>query len=262
MQESLHRINYKRHQLGLDGTGVGGTITAQAMADFDEQPYEAEQFDVDKIAEREQLLTEGFRAWRRKDFLAFVEASRRYGRYDLLRISEAIPTKTFEEVEEYAKVFWEKGPTHLEHWGKIEGSIVKAQAKMLEIHRLEAAVAAKIAACPANSNPWESLKWGIAIPRNATPYTEENDRFLLCLVAELGYGRWRETRDRILRSSRFTMDYFFRSRSTAELRQRTEMLMKYVCVCITCGWVVGGEIENQTMIQTIRSGLGVESPIE
>lgn len=42
--------------------------------------------------------------------------------------------------------------------------------------------------------------------------TEEEDRFILCMVHKLGYGAWDELKAEIRRSWRFRFDWFFKSR--------------------------------------------------
>lgn len=41
---------------------------------------------------------------------------------------------------------------------------------------------------------------------------EEEDRFLLCMTHQLGYGRWDELKAEIRKSWRFRFDWFFKSR--------------------------------------------------
>lgn len=44
-------------------------------------------------------------------------------------------------------------------------------------------------------------------------YTEEEDRFILCQVHQLGYGQWDELKAAIRDSWRFRFDWFFKSRT-------------------------------------------------
>ena len=44
-------------------------------------------------------------------------------------------------------------------------------------------------------------------------YTEEEDRFVLCMMAKLGYGAWDELKAEIRKSWRFRFDWFFKSRT-------------------------------------------------
>lgn len=51
-------------------------------------------------------------------------------------------------------------------------------------------------------------------------YTEEEDRFILCMVHKLGYGNWDDLKAEIRRSWRFRFDWFFKSRTPQELGRR------------------------------------------
>ena len=42
---------------------------------------------------------------------------------------------------------------------------------------------------------------------------EEEDRFLLCMTHQLGYGQWDELKAEIRKSWRFRFDWFFKSRT-------------------------------------------------
>lgn len=44
-------------------------------------------------------------------------------------------------------------------------------------------------------------------------YTEEEDRFILCQVHQLGYGSWDELKAAIRDHWRFRFDWFFKSRT-------------------------------------------------
>jgi SWI/SNF-related matrix-associated actin-dependent regulator of chromatin subfamily A member 5 len=51
-------------------------------------------------------------------------------------------------------------------------------------------------------------------------YTEEEDRFILCMVHKLGYGMWDDLKAEIRKSWRFRFDWFFKSRTPQELARR------------------------------------------
>ena len=69
---------------------------------------EAVPLTEDEIAEKEELSTQGFANWQRRDFHAFIRANEKYGRDKYNEIAEEIATKSPKEVKEYAKVFWER----------------------------------------------------------------------------------------------------------------------------------------------------------
>lgn len=76
-------------------------------------------------------------------------------------------------------------------------------------------------------NPWLELK--IQYGNNkGKAYTEEEDRFLLCMIHKLGYGAWDEMKAEIRKSWRFRFDWFFKSRTPQELQRRCDTLIRLV----------------------------------
>ena len=59
-------------------------------------------------------------------------------------------------------------------------------------------------------------------------YTEEEDRFILCSVEKLGYGRWDELKAAARASHRFRFDWYFKSRTPQELARRCDTLIRLV----------------------------------
>merc|ERR1719187_2786023 len=68
---------------------------------------EAEELIDEEQEEKEELLTQGFSSWNKRDFNQFIRLHEKYGREDIDNISKEIEGKTPEEVIEYSKVFWE-----------------------------------------------------------------------------------------------------------------------------------------------------------
>ena len=52
----------------------------------------------------------------------------------------------------------------------------------------------------------------VTLPSEADA-AEEEDRFLLCMTHQLGYGQWDELKAEIRKSWRFRFDWFFKSRT-------------------------------------------------
>eukprot|EP00798_Chlamydomonas_sp_ICE-L_P028325 gene28325-31442_t len=59
-------------------------------------------------------------------------------------------------------------------------------------------------------------------------YTEEEDRFILCMVHKLGYGSWDDLKAEIRKSWRFRFDWFFKSRTSPELARRCDTLIRLI----------------------------------
>ena len=58
-------------------------------------------------------------------------------------------------------------------------------------------------------------------------FTEEEDRFIVCMTHQLGYGRWEELKYEVRRSWNFRFDWFIKSRTPKELENRFKQL---VCI--------------------------------
>ena len=55
-------------------------------------------------------------------------------------------------------------------------------------------------------NPWQELKLQYG-PAKGKAYTEEEDRFMVCMMHKLGYGAWDELKAEIRNSWRFRFDW-------------------------------------------------------
>jgi len=80
----------------------------QLQADEQREIDEAVPLTEEEIQEKEELSTQGFANWQRRDFHHFIRANEKYGRDKYAEIAEEIGTKTAKEVKEYSTVFWER----------------------------------------------------------------------------------------------------------------------------------------------------------
>ena len=66
------------------------------------------------------------------------------------------------------------------------------------------------------TNPWLHLKFQYGNAKGKA-FTEEEDRFIVCMTHQLGYGRWEELKYEVRRSWNFRFDWFNKSRTPKEL---------------------------------------------
>ena len=59
-------------------------------------------------------------------------------------------------------------------------------------------------------------------------FTEEEDRFLVCMTNELGYGNWEELKREVRRAPDFRFDWLFKSRTPIELGRRVDLLIRLI----------------------------------
>ncbi|KAL0485675.1 chromatin-remodeling complex ATPase [Acrasis kona] len=203
-----------------------------------ENKYSDFQFlNVDKLLELEaneandeanqqqisQLLKEGFPDWTRKDLLCFIKGCEKYGRNDLQAISSEIETKSFQQVEQYSKTFWERYK-EVSDWDKLIKRIEKGEAYLNKMSNNNYMLRYKTQKF---KRPWSELKFSYG-QNKGKQYTEQEDRFIVCMTTKLGYGNWEEVRNEIKNSFEFRFDWFFKSRTAMEIQRRCDSLIRLI----------------------------------
>lgn len=126
----------------------------------------------------------GFTNWSKRDFNQFIKANEKYGRDDIENIAKDVEGKTPEEVMEYSAVFWERCH-ELQDIDRIMAQIERGETKIQRRASIKRALDAKMARYRA---PFHQLR--IAYGNNkGKNYTEEEDRFLVCMLHKLGFDR-------------------------------------------------------------------------
>ncbi|CAI5526384.1 unnamed protein product [Closterium sp. Naga37s-1] len=187
----------------------------------DEQPILS--LTDEEQEEKLTLLNQGFKSWTRKDFNQFLRLCEKYGRADVASIAAEMEGKTEAEVREYAAVFWERC-TELNDWDKILRNIEKGEARIVRREEIMQSVRRKM---ERYSNPWVELRIQYGTNKGKY-YTEESDRFMICMIQRLGYGNWDELRAAVRQSHLFKFDWFLKSRQPPELARRCDTLIRLV----------------------------------
>ncbi len=187
---------------------------------------EAEPLTEEEIAEKEKLLTQGFSNWNKREFHMFIKANEKFGREDLNNIAKEIEGKTPKEVFEYAKVFWDRYH-ELQDVDRLIAQIEKGEAKIQRRISIKKALDAKMTRY---KMPFNQLKiqYGSSKGKN---YTEDEDRFLICLLYKLGFDKenvYDELRYSIRSAPQFRFDWFIKSRTTIELQRRCNTLITLI----------------------------------
>ena len=105
---------------------------------------EADELTEEEQEEKEDLLTQGFTNWSKRDFNQFIRLHEKYGRDEIDSISKEIVGKTPEEVVEYSKTFWERCQ-ELQDIDRLMAQIEKGEAKIQRRALIRKALDAKIA---------------------------------------------------------------------------------------------------------------------
>merc|ERR1719461_2137851 len=138
---------------------------------------EADELTEEEQEEKEDLLTQGFTNWSKRDFNQFIRLHEKYGRDEIDSISKEIEGKTPEEVVEYSKIFWERCQ-ELQDIDRLMAQIEKGEAKIQRRALIRKALDAKIARYRA---PFHQLRIAYGTNKGKN-YTEEEDRFLVCML--------------------------------------------------------------------------------
>jgi len=187
---------------------------------------DAEELTEDEQIEKEDLLKEGFSNWSKRDFNQFIRLNEKYGRDDIDNISGEVEGKSAEEVKDYAKTFWERC-NELQDCDKIMASIEKGEARIQRRALIKKALDAKIARYKA---PFHQLRIAYGTNKGKN-YTEEEDRFLVCMLHKLGFDKenvYEELRAAVRNAPQFRFDWFIKSRTAMELQRRCNTLIMLI----------------------------------
>jgi len=184
------------------------------------------QLDEDELAEKDSLLREGFTSWSKRDFQQFIKANEKFGRDDIESIAKEVEGKTPEEVNAYSSVFWERC-NELQDIERIMAQIERGEARIQRRVSIKKALDAKMARYRA---PFHQLRiqYGTNKGKN---YTEEEDRFLVCMLHKLGFDKenvYDELRQAVRQAPQFRFDWFIKSRTAMELQRRCNTLITLI----------------------------------
>merc|ERR1719410_2690273 len=187
---------------------------------------EAYELNDEEQEEKEDLLTQGFTNWSKRDFNQFIRLHEKYGRDDIDAISKEIEGKSPEEVKDYSGIFWERCQ-ELQDIDRIMAQIEKGEAKIQRRSLIRKALDAKIARYRA---PFHQLRIAYGTNKGKN-YTEEEDRFLVCMLHKLGFDKenvYEDLRAAVRCAPQFRFDWFIKSRTAMELQRRCNTLIMLI----------------------------------
>merc|ERR1712156_355419 len=187
---------------------------------------EAYELNDEEQEEKEDLLTQGFTNWSKRDFNQFIRLHEKYGRNEIDSISKEVEGKSPEEVVEYSKVFWERNH-ELQDIDRVMAQIEKGEAKIQRRGLIKKSLDSKIARYRA---PFHQLRIAYGTNKGKN-YTEEEDRFLVCMLHKLGFDKenvYEELRAAVRCAPQFRFDWFIKSRTAMELQRRCNTLIMLI----------------------------------
>ncbi|XP_018899510.1 LOW QUALITY PROTEIN: chromatin-remodeling complex ATPase chain Iswi [Bemisia tabaci] len=208
----------KNPELGVDAN----KIQKEEQKKIDE----AQPLTEEELLEKEDLLTQGFTNWTKRDFNQFIKANEKFGRDDIHNICKEVEGKTPEEVIEYSSVFWERCQ-ELQDIERIMAQIERGEAKIQRRASIKRALDAKMERYQA---PFHQLRISYGTNKGKN-YTEEEDRFLVCMLHRLGFDKenvYEELRSATRFAPQFRFDWFIKSRTAMELQRRCNTLITLI----------------------------------
>ncbi|XP_058829709.1 chromatin-remodeling complex ATPase chain Iswi [Topomyia yanbarensis] len=187
---------------------------------------EADPLTDEEMVEKESLLTQGFTNWNKRDFNQFIKANEKYGRDDIENIAKEVEGKTPEEVMQYSAVFWERCH-ELQDIERLMGQIERGEAKIQRRASIKKALDGKMSRYRA---PFHQLRISYGNNKGKN-YTEEEDRFLVCMLHKLGFDKenvYEELRTAVRSAPQFRFDWFLKSRTALELQRRCNTLITLI----------------------------------
>lgn len=225
--------NYYRKQIKYQAPLKSGSPDTLADREL-EQKLEQEEIDTSRPLTdeekqlKEQLLTQGFGNWNRRDFQHFISLNIKYGRNSIQLIANEFEDKSIEEVREYAQAFWKKYQ-EIDGYERTINQIETGEDKIIKIKLQKESLRRKLSQY---KYPLQELvlKYPPA-SSNKKVWSEEEDRYLLVQLYRFGIDR-PDINDRIKEAIRdsilFKFDLFFQSRNTTEIARRCQTLLACV----------------------------------
>lgn len=182
-------------------------------------------FGEEHEKKREELLSEGWADWTRREYQSFLRGIERHGRNNLDKVAfEVGEGKSIDEVERYAAAFWELGPKRIESWARIEKAIQDGEQRIARREEMERAIQAKV---DRYRDPWKDLEMVYGNNRSKT-FIDEEDRWLICMTNKIGYGRWEDIKLEVRKAWQFRFNWWFKSRTPTELKRRADVLIRLI----------------------------------
>lgn len=170
--------------------------------------------------EKAKLEKAGFGDWNRKHFQSFLKACETYGRKQMNLVCASVEDKSPAEVKRYWEVFWKRYKELKEHDKHIK-QIERGEARLQRCQEINDLIKSRMARCP---KPFTSLKIPYTTPQKT--FSEEEDRWMICTLKELGWGQWAELKREARNAWQFRFNWFLKSRTWQELSRRCDYLVK------------------------------------
>lgn len=160
-----------------------------------------EEFTEKDEKKRKELLSDGFSKWTKKDFSKFIKACELYGMQNNESISKLMKTKSPEDIRIYCETFverYEEIPGGKRIWARIN-KYENEKQKIMEFQELIDKKFLEIA--NQHNDIYKNLKIPYKTVKNKKSnegFSEDEDKYLMCLLFKYGYGNWNLIKNHIL----------------------------------------------------------------
>ncbi|OMJ78550.1 hypothetical protein SteCoe_21612 [Stentor coeruleus] len=183
-----------------------------------EKDLKPEKFTDEDDEKRDELLDQGFSEWSKREFNNFIKGCESFGRMNFLQIAQEIETKTVEEVEIYAKVFWERIDS-LPNGQELIDKINKGEKDLARITRLNNVLESKRKRVNEGDSVFMCIK-------DNSKFVKDEDAFLARNLLENGYGQWDKLRVKFKTVDEFRFNFWMQTRTAEELQERSDRLIE------------------------------------
>jgi len=185
----------------------------------------AEPLSEDEQAEKRILSKQGFSNWNRREFIHFIGLLTAFGRDAIDEVVANFgPGKTELEIRTYFEAFWRRYKEielYERYMSQISAGEEKHERMLYQIGLIKSIVES------ANA-PMQQLIFDIPQGTGKRLFSEEEDRFLCLQMYRFGLDApmlYEQIREAIRESPLFRFDWFFLSRTPAELGRRCQSLV-------------------------------------
>ena len=173
--------------------------------------------------DRIQLTAVAFPDWGRREFKLFVSSCERHGRTGvefIIRDMKDQTGKPREEVLRYMESFFSRF-NELENGEAVMQRIDRGQAKNAKRDTYNELIRKELSR---HAEPLKTLSFDVR--KIGDCWQDSQDRIMIVLLNELGYGQWEALRDEIQKTDSVRCDWFLRTRSPSELQNRCDRLLR------------------------------------
>ncbi|KAJ1939514.1 chromatin remodeling complex Adenosinetriphosphatase, partial [Kickxella alabastrina] len=233
------QIGYKVPKAGAGVSGGGGDEDGNDSSTSEVRSEEArlaeqalidsaEPLTEEEIKEKEELVSQGFSNWNRRDFYSLMRALENHGRSNMSLVKTEVEGKSPEEVEAYAKVFF-KRYKELPEADRLTAQISKGEQKRARRNEIQQLLESKLGECKQDPLRHFSIPYSSGgSTAKGRVYTEDEDRFMLVSLARNGIGSddvYDKIRQELRLSPMFRFDWFIKSRNSQEIQRRCQTLI-------------------------------------